>query len=188
MRSCSWWTGRRGSVPRSRTSTSMMGLVPGMALWSSRRVSAVALVVATALVPSAALAQAVSPAERDALVRLRTDRGGKPEDVDALLKRADAASAAGLPAGPLVNKIREGLAKGYEPARIDAVVQQMVGNLGAADTALGARAPGLPPAGRDAAVALLAEAIAGGVTPGDIAELRRQVQPGGAALTTEGVA
>ena len=37
-------------------------------------------------------------------------------------------------------------------------------------------------------MAVLAEAIAAGVTPGDIAELRRQVQPSGAALTTEGVA
>jgi hypothetical protein len=43
-------------------------------------------------------------ADREALVRLRVDQGGRAEDVDALIRLADEAAAKGLPAGPLTNK------------------------------------------------------------------------------------
>jgi hypothetical protein len=123
-----------------------------------------------------AAAQSVSTADRDALVRLRVDRGGRPEDVDALLRHADEAAAKGLPSTPLTNKIREGLAKGHDPQRIDAVVRQMVSQLEAADQMLREVDRGAAGPSRDASVTLLAESFGSGVTANDIRELRRQTQ------------
>ena len=41
------------------------------------------------------------------------------------MRVADEAAAKGLPTAPLTNKIREGLAKGVDPRRIEQVVRQM---------------------------------------------------------------
>ena len=54
--------------------------------------------------PDLCAAQSVSASEREALVRLRVDQGGRATDVDALIRLADEAAAKGLPAGPLTNK------------------------------------------------------------------------------------
>jgi hypothetical protein len=56
------------------------------------------------------------------------------QDADAALTRvADEAAAKGLPTAPLTNKIREGLAKGVDPKRIEQVIRQMAANLETAD-------------------------------------------------------
>ena len=106
----------------------------GMAWWSStqsngrrrlaRRLASILLVAgaAGAALPAASSAQAVSPSEREALVRVRISQGGVAEEVDALLRHADEAASKGLPVTPLTNKIREGLAKGAAPDRIEAVI------------------------------------------------------------------
>ena len=120
----------------------------GMAWWSSTRsnsriglaarlagVLLLAVVVGAAM-PAAAAAQAVSASEREALVRLRVSQGGVPEEVDALLRHAEEAASKGLPVAPLTNKIREGLAKGAAPDRIDAVVGRMALDLETADRLL----------------------------------------------------
>jgi hypothetical protein len=125
----------------------------------------------------------VSPAERDALVRLRVEKGGNAEEVDALIRQVDDAAAKGVPAAPLVNKIREGLAKGVDSQRIELVVGQMVGHLETADLLL--REGGLPGGGaaHGAAVTLMAESLGGGITPAEVRDLRRLAQavpsPGG---------
>ncbi len=54
-------------------------------------------------------------------------------DVDALNRLANDAAAKGLPAAPLANKIREGLAKNVDPKRIELVVRQMAASLETAD-------------------------------------------------------
>jgi hypothetical protein len=153
-----------------------------------RRLTALVVTVALgALVPEAALAQSVSAADRDSLVRLRVSRGGQAEEVDALLVQAGEARAKGLPDEPLTSKIREGLAKGIAPARIEQVIRQMAGHLESADQLL--REMGMVSAGRghDASTILLAEAFGGGVTPGEVRELRRQVQSASAGPTVEGL-
>jgi hypothetical protein len=133
------------------------------------------------VVPATTWAQVVSPADRDTLVRLRVERGGRAEDVEALLRRVEEASTKGLPAEPLTNKIREGLAKGADPIRIDAVVQQMVVHLETSDRLL--RELAAPGQGRGANLTLLAEALGGGVTPEEVREISRTAQTGGAPVT-----
>jgi hypothetical protein len=126
-----------------------------------------------------AAAQAVTPSEREALVRLRTDRGGTAQDIDGLLRRVEDAAARGLPAAPLTSKIREGLAKGHSPQRIEPVIQQMAVNLETADRLLRE----LGPAGADqsASVALLAESLGSGVSAD---EVRGIVRLSAASATT----
>lgn len=85
--------------------------------------------------PSLCAAQSVSASDREALVRLRVDRGGRADEVDVLIliRQVDEVAAKGLPAGPLTNKIREGLAKGVDPKRIELVIRQMATHLETAD-------------------------------------------------------
>lgn len=142
---------------------------------------AIGLVVAVCglAAPSLGAAQSVSASEREALVRLRVDRGGRPDEVDALIRHANDAGAKGLPVAPITSKIREGLAKGADPARIDAVVRQMAIHLETADRVIRELQPASGAAEREAPVTLLAEAIGGGVTSDEVGELRRQVQASG---------
>jgi len=97
------------------------------------------------------------------------------QDADGLMRIADEAAAKGLPSAPLANKIREGLAKGIEPKRIEIVVRQMVANLDAADRLVREMDP--PAAGRESTVVLMAESLGSGVTPDQVRELRRLAQP-----------
>ena len=161
-----------------------MVLEPGMALsWSGRpitRPAAVLLVVAVATVmPATSAAQAVSSSEREALVTLRVSQGGRAEEVDALVRHADAAATKGLPVAPLTNKIREGLAKGVAPARIEAVVRRMALDLKTADRLLRELQPTVAAADGDTPVLWLAEALGVGVTPEEVDLLHGQAQSAG---------
>ncbi len=148
--------------------------------WSGRvvqRVAAMLLVVAAgAVIPGTAAAQAMSPSEREALARLRVSQGGRAEEVDPLVRHADEAAKKGLPVGPLTNKIREGLAKGAAPNRIEVVVRQMALDLETADRLLRELQPTTAASGRETPVLLLAEALGGGVTPEEVDVLHRQAQ------------
>ncbi len=115
-------------------------------------------------------AQPVTASDRDALVRLRVERGGRAEDLDALIRLAEEAGAKGLPTSPVTNKIREGLAKGHDPKRIEPVVRQMVAHLESAALLLRDIAA---PRATESSVPLLAEAIGSGVTPDAVRELNR---------------
>jgi hypothetical protein len=137
---------------------------------TSRRLPAI--VVLCLMCPLAhADAQSVSAAEKEALGRLRVDRGGRADEIEPALRVADEAGAKGLPVAPLVSKIREGLAKNADPARIQAVVRQMATHLETADGLLRE----VPPAGgvdRVAALVLLADALGGGVTAAEVGDIR----------------
>jgi hypothetical protein len=120
---------------------------------------------------------------------LRVDRGGRSEDVDVLIRQADDAAAKGLPVQPLTNKIREGLAKGYDPERIASVVRQMALHLETADRLLRDLPPNSSPRSREPHVALLADALGGGVTADEVGEIRRQSEVSGKPpVTAEGLA
>lgn len=97
-----------------------------------------------------------------------------------LMSLADAAAARGLPAGPLRTKIREGLAKGYDRQRIEAVVRQMSANLDAADRLMRELDPATGVGTeREESVVLLADSFFTGVTVDEVRDLRRQVQAAG---------
>ena len=172
----------------------MMDLGPKMGSSSFARFARLAAVVVLIelAVPGLAAAQAVSETERAALVKMRTDRGGQAQEVDALIQLASDADAEGLPAVPLVNKIREGLAKGVEPARIEVVIRRMTADLETADRLIRELRPLSGGAGMDASVTLLAEAIGSGVTTDEVSDLGR-IQPSSGApplatTTPEGLA
>jgi hypothetical protein len=139
--------------------------------------------------PTVCAAQAVSSSEREALVRLRVDRGGRADDVDALIRHVDEAASKGVPAQPLTNKIREGLAKGYDPERIAVVVRQMAGHLETADRLLRDLQPNSSASSREPQVILLADALGGGLTLDEVAEIKRQSElPGKPPVSPEGLA
>jgi hypothetical protein len=79
-----------------------------------------------------------------------------------LQELVDRAAAAGLPAEVLVGKVREGLAKGVDPARIVQATQRLLDGLDAAQRSVSLRRPGLPPA---PLVRAVAEAKLAGVAP-----------------------
>jgi hypothetical protein len=107
---------------------------------------------------------------------LASPRPAIAQSQDDLIRQADAAGAKGLPVTPLKNKIREGFAKGHSPKQIEAVVNQMVQNLEAADRIARDVEPGAAAAAREGAVTLLADALGSGLTTDEIRELRRQAQ------------
>jgi uncharacterized tellurite resistance protein B-like protein len=150
-----------------------------------RTLLAVAVGLAMAA-PSAA--QAVSSSERDALVQMRVDRGGRPNEMDALIQVANDAGSKGLPVAPLTNKIREGLAKNHDLKRIEVVVRQMVMNLEAADGLVREVQPGVTGAARSASVTLLAEALGGGVTADEVRGVGRAAAAGGTSISSEEIA
>lgn len=105
-----------------------------------------------------------------------------PQPAASQISDADIAQVAGLaeqlgvPQAPLVNKFKEGLAKGYPAARVHGVVKELAGHLvrarellgTAADNAMGARA-----------VVILGEAFFRGVTRDEMTELRRLLEQDG---------
>ena len=138
-----------------------------------------AFVSALLLIATSALAQGLA-AERDAILRLAAERGIAAGDAGTLLRPVEEADAKGLPVAPLANKVREGLAKGIDPKRIDTVVRQLAGHLGTADALI--RELNLAPSPvAEEPVTLLADALAGGVSTDEVRELRRQAQPAAAA-------
>ncbi|HKY22022.1 MAG TPA: hypothetical protein VJM31_12465 [Vicinamibacterales bacterium] len=101
------------------------------------------------------------------------------QSVDDLRRLADDAAARGLPAAPISNKIREGLAKGVPPQRIELVVRQMTLHLENADRMVREMYPATGRPARDAAVTLLAESFGSGMTFDEVRELNRQSQASG---------
>jgi hypothetical protein len=147
----------------------------------SRIVAPLGVVCALVALAAPCVAQVVPASEREALVRLRTERGGNAEEVDALIRVATEVAAKGLPAAALTNKIHEGLAKGVDPKRIDAVIRQMGAHLESADRLIREIEPASAGAGRDASVTLMAESFGSGVTPDQVRDLRRLAQPAAGA-------
>jgi len=137
----------------------MMDLARGTALWSSDSRRRFAMTAVMAMLTAVAL-PAVCVAQ----------------DVDALMHVADEIAAKGLPSAPLTNKIREGVAKGVDPKRIELVIRQMGANLESADR-LVRELTETPGASRESAVVLVAESLGSGVTADQVRELRRLAQP-----------
>jgi hypothetical protein len=135
---------------------------------------------------AAAAAQTLSADERQSLIKLHTDRGGRAGDVEVLIHVADETSAKGLPAESLTNKIREGLAKHVDPKRIEPVLRQMASDLETANRLVrDLVSPPVALAGRNAAITLLAESLTSGLTPEEVRQLDREVDQTGPMLGAE---
>jgi len=143
-------------------------------------------IVAVLVVPGVCAAQAVSAAERESLVRLYASRtpGGRAEDVDGLLRRAQEAADRELPVRPIVDKIREGLAKRQPPPAIDQAVQVIAGNLGTASGLFRE----LDVARSDAAITLLGDSLYEGVTADEVRDLHQRAGAAGASVNADDLA
>jgi len=142
---------------------------------------------------------AADPLEQDlvALVRLGESQGRAPEDMKRLADQVQRARALGLPVEPLVDKIKEGMAKRIETPRIEQRLVLMINHMKLADTLLketGAN-KNQAAAGRDRALSVLSEALERGVTADevrsvhrDIGEGNREVRPDALAYGAKGMA
>lgn len=135
------------------------------------------------------LAESLSPQDRAEINRLRTAQGHSPEDINPLLDQVNKAGERGLPVEPLANKVKEGLAKGIEPKRIDPVLRQMTSRLESAHEVLEeAKGRGIGEGNRQRALETLAEAFARGATVDEVRELSRLSQEGRHKATQEELA
>jgi hypothetical protein len=120
----------------------------------------------------------VSTADRADIVRLAQARGAGEADVQPLLQEVDRAVQRSLPSAPLVNKVKEGLAKGFPPARVLTVLRDFVANMDTARDMLG----NVPDeSARLRATIVLTEALSRGMTRAEFDELRRLTEQNGAA-------
>ena len=107
--------------------------------------------------------------------RLGQSRGLSNEQVNRLVDQAKQAGDRGLPPQTILNKIKEGLAKGVPPTRVAPVLKDMVGKLETArdvlrDVASSGKGRN---DGRQHAMEVLAEALGRGVKPDDVRALGR---------------
>jgi hypothetical protein len=148
---------------------------------------ALSLLIAS-IAPAVCAAQPISAADREALVRQRTDRGGRADEVEAFVRLVNEAAAKTLPTAPLMNKVREGIAKNKDRKQIETVVRQLTTHLEAADRIVREIDPASAAAQREGAVMLLAEAFGSGLTVEEVRELRRVTQASRPATTSQELA
>jgi hypothetical protein len=141
---------------------------------------------------SPALADSLSTQDREEINRLRSAQGHSAEEVNGLLEQVIKAGEKGLPTEPLANKVKEGLAKGVEPKRIDTVVRQLVTHFESAQEILQeSTAKGMVDAlqgNRQRALEGLAEALSRGTTAEEVRELAKTSQGGGGKVSQESLA
>lgn len=136
-----------------------------------------------------AWADSISIQDRDEIARLRSARGFAAEEVSSLLEQVKKAGERGLPTDPLANKVKEGLAKGVDPKRIDPVLRQMVMHFESAQEVLReAGTRGVAEGNRRVAVETLAEAFSRGATAEEVRDLVRLSQDGKQKVTQETLA
>ncbi|MBI5672409.1 MAG: hypothetical protein HZC50_03900 [Nitrospirae bacterium] len=145
------------------------------------------LMVALSTTP--VLAEPLSVQDREAITRLGSAQGRSENEITPLLDHVSKAGERGLPTESLLNKMREGLAKGVEPKRIDPVLRQMTSRLESAHEVLEeAKGRGIAEGNRQRALETLAEAFARGATVDEVRELSRLSQEGRHKVTQEELA
>jgi hypothetical protein len=167
-----------------------------MELWLSGRdllmrrfACSIFLTVLLLLGSGPALAESMSAQDRIEIERLRSMRGLTAEEVNQLVDQVNKAGDRGIPTEPLANKVKEGLAKGVDPKRIDPVLRQLVTHLETAQEVLrevGSR--GMAEGNRQRAMETMAEAVSRGATPDEVRELTRLSLDGKQKVTQETLA
>ena len=153
------------------------------------RVKGIILAAVCLSVVDPAWADSISAQDRDEIARLRSARGFAAEETSPLLEQVNKAGERGLPVEPLANKVKEGLAKGVDPKRIDPVLRQMVTHFESAQEVLReAGTRGVAEGNRRVAVETLAEAFSRGATAEEVRELTRLSQDGKQKVTQESLA
>jgi len=142
-----------------------------------------------ALTATSVWAEPLSVQDREAITRLGSAQGRSENEITPLLDHVSKAGERGLPTESLLNKTREGLAKGVEPRRIDPVLRQMTSRLESAHEVLKeAGSRGMEEGNRHRAIETMAEALARGATVDEVRELSRLSQEGRHKATQEELA
>lgn len=148
----------------------------------------IVLSLALTLCGNTAQAESLSAQDRTEINRLRTAQGHPPEEISPLLEHVNKAGERGLPIESLANKVKEGLAKGIEPKRIDPVIRQMTSRLESAHEVLQeAGSRGGDERNRHRAIETMAEALSRGATIDEVRELARLAQQEGRQKATQEV-
>ncbi len=148
-----------------------------------------ALSLMVALTATSVWAEPLSVQDREAITRLGSAQGRSENEITPLLDHVSKAGERGLPTESLLNKMREGLAKGIEPKRIDPVLRQMTSRLESAHEVLEeAKGRGLSEGNRQRAIETMAEALSRGATVDEVRELSRLSQEGRHKATQEELA
>ena len=147
------------------------------------------LIVMTAVTAPSVWAEPLTAQDRDAITRLGSTQGRSENEIAPLLDHVSKAGERGLPTESLLNKVREGLAKGVEPKRIDPVLRQMTSRLESAHEVLQeAGSRGMEEGNRQRAIETMAEALSRGATVDEVRELSRLSQDGRHKSTQEELA
>ena len=144
------------------------------------------LSLALVLCASPVFADSLSVQDREEIHRLRSAQGYGVEEVNQLIEHVNKAGEKGIPSEPLANKVKEGLAKGIEPKRIDPVLRQLVSHFESAQDVLReAGYRGMVEGNRQRAMETIAEAFARGATVDEVRELTRLSQDGKQKVTQD---
>jgi hypothetical protein len=144
--------------------------------------------VASLSVPVGQAAAELPEQEIIALVQQATAQGRSAEEVNRIVEHAKTADSRGLPADTLVDKIREGLAKGVESPRLERVVVTMRTHLETAQDLLEeveSQSSGdntQTQASRQRAIKTLAEALGRGATSEEVKGLSRSMRDAGVTV------
>jgi hypothetical protein len=142
--------------------------------------------VAVLLVAAPAMAEPLSVQAREEIHRLGSAQGRSANDIEPLLEQVNRVGEKGFPTEAMVNKVKEGLAKGVEPQRIDPVLRQMTSRLESAHEVLEeANARGVAEGNRQRALETMAEALARGTTKDEVRDLVKLSQEGKHRATQE---
>jgi hypothetical protein len=142
--------------------------------------------VAGVLIVAPALAEPLSVQDREEIVHLGLAQGRSTRDLDPLLEQVNKVGEKGFPTESMVNKVKEGLAKGVAPQRIDQVLRQMTERLESAHEVLEeARVHGIVEGNRQRALEAMAEALARGATKEEVRELARMSLEGKQKVTQD---
>jgi hypothetical protein len=148
--------------------------------------------LALCLTAAPVLADSLSNQDREEIDRLRAAQGHSAEEVNQLVEQVTKAGEKGLPTEPLANKVKEGLAKGVEPKRIDPVLRQLVTHLESAQEILQeSTTKGMVDStqgNRQRALEGVAEALSRGATAEEVRELARTAQGTGSKVSQESLA
>ena len=135
--------------------------------------------VAVLFAATTVMAEPLSSQDREVITRLGSTQGHSPDELNPLLEQVSQAGERGIPTAPLVNKVKEGLAKGIAPKRIDPVIRQMTSRFESAREVLEeAKVRGVTEGNRQRAMNTMAEAFARGATKDEVRDLIRHSQEG----------
>ncbi len=147
------------------------------------------LIIIVGMTAPSVWAEPLTVQDRETITRLGSAQGRSENEIASLLDHVNKAGERGLPTESLLNKVREGLAKGVEPKRIDPVLRQMTSRLESAHEVLQeAGSRGMEEGNRQRAIETMAEALARGTTADEVRELSRLSQDGRHKATQEELA